>query len=242
MALVYDELMKDAPYDEWSKYAEKMFLHYGEDISTVLDLGCGTGEVSLRLSQAGYRVSGVDLSPDMLTLAQSKTKPGDDVTWVQQDIRYLEGFGGTDAVISFCDVLNYITEEADIRLVFSRVSEALKQGGIFLFDVHSRHHFVEHMEGQTFAEVYDEVSYIWFCRAAEVPGRLEHDLTFFIEDGDIYRRADEIHVQQSYLIEELQSWLHDAGFEVEAMTADFKDAPITKDDDGDRIFFACRKK
>ncbi len=49
----------------------------------VLDLGCGTGNVALRLARRGLRVTGLDLSPQMLDLAREKSPPGAALRWVQ---------------------------------------------------------------------------------------------------------------------------------------------------------------
>jgi ubiquinone/menaquinone biosynthesis C-methylase UbiE len=49
----------------------------------VLDLGCGTGGLAHRLAARGHRVTGVDLSPEMLDMARLKAPPGSTLNWVQ---------------------------------------------------------------------------------------------------------------------------------------------------------------
>ncbi|ASB66214.1 Putative methyltransferase YqeM [Bacillus velezensis] len=65
---VYDELMSHAPYDEWAGWIEASLPEKGR----VLDLACGTGEISIRLAEKGCEVTGIDLSEDMLSCAQQK--------------------------------------------------------------------------------------------------------------------------------------------------------------------------
>jgi demethylmenaquinone methyltransferase/2-methoxy-6-polyprenyl-1,4-benzoquinol methylase len=61
----------------------------------VLDLGCGTGNVALRLARRGLRVTGVDLSPEMLDLARRKTPPGVALRWVQTSaVELIDHFQG----------------------------------------------------------------------------------------------------------------------------------------------------
>lgn len=69
---VYDTLMAHAPYDQWVEWIENTLSAYGKDAVRILDLACGTGEMSVRLAEKGYDVTGVDISEDMLAQAQQK--------------------------------------------------------------------------------------------------------------------------------------------------------------------------
>ena len=76
-AQVYDHLTENVEYEARSAYISGFFLQYGvEPGAQVLDLACGTGSISRCLLERGYRVTGVDLSADMLTIAQSKCPEG----------------------------------------------------------------------------------------------------------------------------------------------------------------------
>src|SRR5699024_1286425 len=93
IAQVYDVLMEYAPYNKWVYLTEEIIKNHHILIEKVLDLGCGTGEITLRLAKKGYDISGVDLSADMLRQAATQSiEEQIDVTWVHQDIRQLEGF------------------------------------------------------------------------------------------------------------------------------------------------------
>src|SRR5690625_5711735 len=72
LAYIYDLLMEHAPYDKWYYFTEKVFEKFHKNVSTIADLGCGTGEVTLKLADAGYQLYGVDFSADMLTKASQK--------------------------------------------------------------------------------------------------------------------------------------------------------------------------
>lgn len=71
-AYVYDELMKDAPYEKWLMILTAKLEQYGIGGRKVLDLACGTGEITVELAQHGFDVSGVDLSDEMLMVANEK--------------------------------------------------------------------------------------------------------------------------------------------------------------------------
>jgi SAM-dependent methyltransferase len=237
MAQVYDRLMADAPYDEWIAFTKIMINEFHPHVKTVLDAGCGTGEITHRLSGEGYRLTGVDLSEEMLSMAQQKN-PQSDIQWLHQNMTQLEGVSQFDCVISYCDVINYLTDEEEVRNAIISVYDALNENGLFLFDVHSIDHIHQDLYGSTFAEVYDDLSYVWFCDPGETDNSVVHDLTFFVQDGTRYIRFDEKHEQRAYSSKNLQAWLKKAGFEIKRICADFQEQPSQK---GDRLFFVCQK-
>ncbi|MGN8645570.1 class I SAM-dependent DNA methyltransferase [Gracilibacillus sp. HCP3S3_G5_1] len=236
LAYIYDVLMDDAPYEEWQFFVE----HFCEKRSKMLDLGCGTGRLSNQFAKAGFSVTGVDLSEDMLAFAQANTTG---VQFIQQDIRELQGLTGFDIVVSLCDVINYINSKADLEKVFINVRESLVKDGLFIFDVHSIKHFQENMVGQTFAEIYDDISYIWFCEQGGEIGSVEHDLTFFLlnEETGEYERFDEQHSQRTFSVETYKELLEKAGFESITIYGDFSLEKSNKPEENQRNFFVCRK-
>lgn len=242
-AEVYDTLMKDVPYEEWVEFTKHQISAYSSDAGRILDLGAGTGEITVRLSAQGYDVTGVDLSEEMLTIAERKSSlQKQSIQWLHQDITELDVTGKYDVMISYCDVLNYIDDPDGVKQVFQRVYDALEPGGLFLFDVHSIG-YVEHvLKNQTFGVVYDDVSYIWFCDEGETPNTVHHDLTFFVKsDGEQYERFDEFHTQRTFSVDTYKQWLKEAGLEIRAVHADFQTEAGFDEMENDRLFFVCVK-
>ncbi|MDC3415586.1 class I SAM-dependent DNA methyltransferase [Aquibacillus salsiterrae] len=241
MAYVYDALMEDAPYNLWEQMTLAIFNQYGENIQTVADLGCGTGEITRRLANHNYKMYGVDMSLDMLSYAEHANETQtNSVMWIRQDIRQLDGFEELDAIISYCDVMNYIVKLSDIQSVFKRVKTSLKIGGLFIFDVHSLNHVEQNLKGQTFAEVYDDLSYIWFCESGENDGEVFHDLTFFVLEGNQYERFDETHHQRTYSVNTYKELLEQTGFSLKAIFGDFDISNQLDEQKNQRIFFVCQ--
>ncbi|MGE6609897.1 class I SAM-dependent DNA methyltransferase [Peribacillus sp. NPDC076916] len=241
-AYVYDELMKDAPYEKWLMILTAKLEQYGIGGRKVLDLACGTGEMTVELAQHGFDVTGVDLSDEMLLVANEKAvKLGLSIPLFQQNMAELEGLGQFDCVTIFCDSLNYLRNEEDIVKTFSRVHEHLKDGGLFLFDVHSIYKMEEIFRDNTFAVNGEEVSYIWDCFPGEEPYSVEHDLSFFVRDDEsgLYDRFDELHYQRTYPVEQYKKWLEQAGFTVSEILADLEDAPLVAETE--RILFVASK-
>src|SRR5699024_8946519 len=89
------------------------------------------------------------------------------------------GFTEIDVCISYCDVMNYIVKESDIALTFNHVFASLRDHGLFIFDVHDDTYADESLVDHTFADVGEDVTYIWECAGGVKSGRLMHDLTVF---------------------------------------------------------------
>ncbi|MGI2292763.1 class I SAM-dependent DNA methyltransferase [Paenibacillus sp. GXUN7292] len=247
-AAVYDRLMEDMPYAEWLGFARSAWNKYGMP-ETIVDLGCGTGSLSIPLSRSGFHVYGIDLSSDMLTVARSKwdetpaqaVRPrAGSIRWLQQDMREWQLQEPVDTVISFCDCLNYLTEEADVEAAFRATFRGLKDGGTFLFDVHPPKQFVRYAEEQPFVLDERDVAYIWTCDFEESKHLIEHHLTIFAKDeGSRFSRFEEMHIQRAYDPEWLRAALQRAGFSKVDSYADFELKPASAQ--SERLFFVAVK-
>lgn len=241
-AYLYDRLMMDAPYDEWIHFTTKMVKQYCPEATEVLDVGCGTGELLIRLHQSGFSVTGVDLSADMLTIAQNKLSQAKiESSLLQQDMRKLSGLSSFDVITVYCDSLNYLANEAEISSAFQSFYTVLRTGGLLLFDVHSIYKIVQKYIGETFADETEELAYIWNVFEGSYNYSVEHELTFFMKDNPtgLYERFEEVHFQRTFPVKVYQKLLENAGFEVEACLGDFG-SPLTEV--SERIFFVAKKK
>ncbi|MDQ0205511.1 class I SAM-dependent DNA methyltransferase [Alkalicoccobacillus murimartini] len=240
-ASLYDYLMSEAPYDQWVEYVRKNVPNQQLDGLTLLDVGCGTGELMLELLKQNVEVTGLDLSADMLTVARTKAgEQGFNPLLIEADMTELAPLAVYDLVTVFCDSLNYLATEDEVKLAFEGFAKQLSPGGLLLFDVHSQHKINHEFIGHTFADADEDVSYIWTSFAGEYPDSVEHELTFFsIKDSGEYERFDEVHAQRTFSINQYKQWLLEAGFRVESVTADF--SPNPPSEKSERIFFKAIK-
>jgi SAM-dependent methyltransferase len=224
-AQVYDRLMRDMPYDAWLRFTRAYWERHGFRPVTVVELGCGTGNIAVPLARDGYRVIGIDVSDSMLAAAQAKTArsgKADSARWILQDMREWELGFPVDAVVSFCDSLNYLTEPEDVRAAFRQTFAGLRPGGLFLFDVHPPATLKRYADEQPFALQEDDIAYLWTCGWDEERMEIEHHLTVFVQGADgRYDRIDEWQVQRAYPLERLVEWLKEAGFTDVECFADF---------------------
>lgn len=239
LAEYYDRLTTDVPYLRWADYIQRHFSRCKSPIHTVAELGCGTGTLAAELARRGYRVTAVDLSPDMLSVAAEKCE-GLDVTLVCQDMSRLALPHPADAVICCLDSLNYLTRPVLVRRTFRRVYDALKPGGLFLFDVKTPP-ALEGADGQIYLDENEALYCVW--RGEYSPKRrvcgYGIDLFALQEDGS-WLREGEYHEEYAYTMEELTAWLGEAGFRRVRQYGNLRlSAPK---DDEERIFFTARKE
>jgi SAM-dependent methyltransferase len=129
----YDLLYSDKDYEGESQYIHKLIQQYDPGAKTILDLGCGTGRHDACLAGIGYKVHGVDISADMLSVAQ-KCANGDSLRFTQGDISSIRLGEEFDVVIALFHVMSYQTSNNDLLGAFSTAYEHLLPGGVFIFD------------------------------------------------------------------------------------------------------------
>lgn len=259
-AEIYDELMDNVPYETWCGTLTALIQKYGisrpvrgehaqqaDDVlsserNLVLDLGCGTGALTELLYQEGYDMIGVDNAPAMLGIAmQKRERSGAEILYLLQDMRELALYSTVGTVISVCDSLNYILEEEELLQVFRLVNNYLYPGGLFIFDFNTDYKYREVIGDTTIAENREDCSFIWENQYDEEGCLNEYDLTVFVqEEGELFRRFTETHVQRGYEVERMRGLVGQAGLDiVEVLDADTLDA-VTGE--SERVYIIAREQ
>ncbi len=135
-AQYYDLLYSTKNYKAEVDYVDNLIRKYSPQTKTILDLGCGTGSHDFYLAAKDYRVTGVDLSHNMVRIAQEKQKKDGltNIDFKQGDITKLELNEQFDTVISLFHVMNYLTENDTMAAGFATAVKHVKPGGLFIFD------------------------------------------------------------------------------------------------------------
>ena len=239
-ALVYDELMDNTPYEVWCEQITAVLADNGIEKELILDLGCGTGVLTELLARKGYDMIGIDLSQEMLNRAIEKRDASKlPILYLQQDMREFELYGTVKAVVSVCDSLNYLLEDEDVIQTFRLVNNYLDPQGLFIFDFNTVYKYKEVIGDATIAENREDCSFIWENYYHEQEKINEYEITFFIKEGEFYRRFEETHFQRGYTVEEMQDFLLKAGLEFISM----KDADTFLDvtDESERVCMIARE-
>ncbi len=239
-AYVYDTLMDNTPYEEWCVRITDILRGAGIEKDLVLDLGCGTGTLTELLAKKGYDMIGIDYSEEMLTCAMEKRDAsGLNILYLLQDMREFELYGTVKAVISVCDSLNYLLEEEDIIKTLRLVNNYLDPKGVFIFDFNTVYKYKEVIGDTTIAENREDCSFIWENYYHEEDCINEYEITFFVKEGEYFRRFEETHYQRGYTVEQMKSFLKEAGLEFVAMSDADTQAEVTEE--SERVYMIARE-
>ena len=242
IAPLYDMLMTGVPYTMWITYLRQLLDERKARPRQVLDLACGTGNVSELLAREGFAVTGVDIAPGMIAQAQAKAaQAGLPITYVVQDAALLDLPGRRfDLCVSLFDSLNYITDPLRLQMAMERVAAHLSRNGLFIFDLNTEYALVNHFFDQDNLSSNDPLLYDW--KSAFDPQtrlcRVQMNFRYRAESGD-ERRFEEVHWQYAYRTEEIVAMLEEAGFDqIVTYKAYTLRQPVRS---SDRIFYVARR-
>lgn len=212
LAQIYDKMI-DVDYDRWDEFVANYFREANINLKgkKALELGCGTGNMTLKLKDQGVDLYSIDISRDMLTIAEEKArKKRAKVTFLNEDMVNFSISKKFDFVFSFCDGYNYLVEDNELISSLKAVYRHLNDDGYFVFDISTAHKLNNIIGNNTFTLNEDELCYIWDNYAHD--NILEMYITFFIKEQTMYRRFKEIHVQRAYETDYIVNNLKEAGF------------------------------
>ncbi len=213
---------------------EKLLLNRISENARILDLCCGTGQLAQSLNEHGYRVTGVDGSPEMLRYARENAPT---VEFIASDARTFKADAAYQAVVSVFDSLNHIMNLDELTTVFHNVYAALLHDGFFMFDLNMEEGFITRWRG-TFAIVRDD--HVVVVRSSYDTDHKEGSMDFTVfRLEDTWQRTDIHLTQRAYTQDEITQALNAAGFSsVETYDAE-KDLALNGNPG--RMFFVCHK-
>ena len=247
ISCAYDCLNGDVDYTAWADFAERCFDTFLPcRPSLVLDLACGTGTLTNILARRGYDMTGVDASPEMLSVARERCN--ENTLLLCQNMCAFELYGTVGATICSLDSLNHLTRGKELEKCFSLVHNYLDPDGLFIFDVNSAHRFEVEYANESYqleGELDDgrTVFCNWQNDYSKKRGICRFYLTLFTEtaaESGLYLRSDEEWSERYYSREELTAALESAGFEVLGVFGNTNmRAPRANDS---KLYFAARAK
>ena len=239
LAASYDRLTNDVDYGAVVAFYNQILERENLRPRTAVDLACGTGSVAILLAEQGMKVTAVDLSEDMLTVASEKTRDMDNAPmFVCQPLQELRLPKGVDLAVCALDSLDYITDPKDCAQAIKQIYKALNPGGIFIFDVNTPEK-LQAMDGQVFLDEDDDVYCVWRGEFDQQTNICSYGMDIFQREGNSWHRSFEEHREYAYSQEQLRGFLKDAGFtHIEVYADRLFEAPRQGEQ---RIYFKARK-
>ena len=247
---VYDEFAhfyKHGHYPEFSRRMAELLPDVLELFNArpkkILDLACGEGTFAIALARRGFHLTGVDRSAQMLRHARERARRDDVmVTWRKKDMRSLSFAAEFDLVTCWFDSLNYLLDVNDLCRTFAGVYRALKNGGMFIFDMNTIHGLSVTWQRIPCVVQTDEKNLFEILRP-------EYDyesnvatlhLTGFRKTGDSWRRMDEKHQERGYTLAQIDDCLDQAGLYKLACWGSFQDRNEPQPDSS-RVWYVVGK-
>jgi len=214
---MYNEFARFYVRGDWPRYSAQMarilpsvLEHFGLWPRNVLDLACGEGTFAMAMARSGLRVTGVDLSLEMLDIARERAAKEDvKVEFFQQDMRSLSLRGSFDLVTCWFDSLNYLLETDDLAEAFAGVSRVLDKNGIFIFDVNTiRALAVEWVREPCYVHLDSRDLFLASVPQYDPGTRIASlHITGFARENERWLRVDEVHKERGYTLKEIRQCL-----------------------------------
>jgi SAM-dependent methyltransferase len=219
-ARYYDLFNREKNYASETNFIQKLITEYSGACDSILELGCGTGGHALELANAGYQVTGIDLSEHMIKLAKEKNEQARaGVQFLQGDIRNIDLGKKFDVLLSLFHVLSYQTKNDDLIKTFTVARSHLGQNGVLIFDCwYGPAVLGQGPEVRSKSIAIDDVE---VTRKANPVLKTQDNVvdvnyTFEVKDsrGDVIDRYVESHSMRYFFIPELEYLLSSLGFKV----------------------------
>ncbi|MFO7660570.1 MAG: class I SAM-dependent methyltransferase [Candidatus Cloacimonadaceae bacterium] len=241
----YDNYMRHVDYDSWTEKILSMYTqHTSRPLKDILELACGTANISERLIGKGYNVTASDRSPEMLKYAEHKVHKPNLLQAEMTDALPSHAF---DLVILVFDSINYLLETAQVSTMLVNVSTALRDKGLFIFDISTHRNSAEHFN--RYINIDEDKDHVLIHKADFDPElRLQKTrLTIFKRSDNHYMRMDEEHLQRVYHVQELLQFIEDSPLESVGLYSLVYDKNLLRtntrklDHQYSRLFFVLKK-
>lgn len=195
LATFYDAFIDEDVYQEYLDLVNKYSTP-----GTLLDIGCGTGNLSIQLAKLGYDVVATDLSEEMLNIVDYRAKEEN----VELEVGIYDMLDPIDfefeVVIASMDVINHLSDLEDVEFGFTNIHNSMTDNAIFIFDVLSVE-FIDAFDG--YVEDDDQYHFHWESRKGNEEHSIVHTITLNIEDHEeeikIYEQTHELSAYEAII-------------------------------------------
>lgn len=235
-AQVYDDLTGNVEYEKRANYILKLFKENGVQNGTVLDLACGTGTMALIIKNRGFDVIGVDLSDDMLSIADNKSNGL--ISLIKAPMQSFSLDKTVDACMCNLDSINHLADIEEIKDTFKCIYNSLNENGIFVFDVNTVYKHKNILADNSF--IFDEEDYFLAWDNEQLDDNvIKLYIDIFVFNGKNYDRYSESFTEKAYEVNELKQAL-EPYFDVLNVFDDLSKEKAKNN--SERLYFVCKRK
>lgn len=230
-AKFYDAVTGDRT--EMASYIHRLIRRHKPKARTLLELACGTGAI-LKILAKSYDVAGLDLSPQMLSLARKKLP---NVRFYRKDMVRFELATKFDAIICVFDSINHVLKFADWQKIFRNAARHLEKDGLFLFDINTEGRLERLINAPTWVHKFGrnlELIKVTEGRRGIANWNVR---VFEHQSGNNYRLFEEDIKQISFPIERIRDALRKQFTNVKVIDA-LGRKPSAK---SNRVYFTCKR-
>jgi 2-polyprenyl-3-methyl-5-hydroxy-6-metoxy-1,4-benzoquinol methylase len=243
----FADIYAEGPYPRFSaRMAQRMpelLREWDVDPDAILDMACGEGTFATAMAQCGYQVTGIDRSPRMIRIAERKAKEaGVEIDFRLRDMSRMRFDECFDLVTCWFDSLNYLVSFSSLGQAFKGAYEALKPGGLFVFDMNTISGLAQKLSEHP-ARVEWETPDRFVVHQTKYDyemGMATITITAFVREGELWRRIQESHMEKGFHLWEIRNAVRDAGFRTLA-TVDSIDEMTKVSNESSRVWYVCQR-
>lgn len=183
----------------------------------LLDVACGEGSFAVAMSKKGWKVSGIDLSPEMLRLANHRANHEKlKIEFINQDMRFIDFTQEFNLVTCWFGSLNYMITNDDLQSTFNHIARALKPNGWFIFDMNTIYGLAVGWHENSCEVTQETPELLELHRNSyNYENRLAcKKITWFVKIGEKWEKYEEKHIKRAFSIEEIEKCMEYAGLYV----------------------------
>lgn len=216
----YDYILRDVDYEEWFEYLKEIMNTYCAGKKQILEIGCGTGKFGAKFASAGYSITGMDISLDMLLTAKNRIRDGFQVLCA--DASFFHFKNKFDFIFCVHDTVNYIIDLKKLEMMFMNVSRCMNKKSVFVFDITTEYNILSNFDNKR-TDYYHKGCYIKWDNSYSADERIiKSELRFTSDSFD----KKEIHIQKIHSNNEISSILAKTPLEIIGIFSDYSfDSP-----------------
>ncbi len=197
----YDNYMKHVGYENWVDFILSQYNKTcGKSPERILELACGTANISSLLVKKGLKVDASDISAEMLKIASSKPFPPNLKLHKMTDELPKNKY---DLTLLLFDSMNYLHDLKEVELLLNNVQNTLIEKGLFIFDITTHKNCENHFDGFINMEQINDDFFIHESDYEQSKNSLITKLTFFKKKGFLFTKYDERHEQKIFNVSDL---------------------------------------